>query len=294
MSNPFFIQSNSFLIIRVIAVATIGVIANLAALTGSALAGSQTGTDGKTSILVQSTTSTANSGLYDFLLPHFQKNNDIEVRVVAVGTGQAIRNASNCDADVLLVHAKSAEEKFIADGFGIARFDLMYNDFVLIGPAADPAGISKATDTVEALQLIAQTRSLFASRGDDSGTHKKEQALWQSANISPLTAWYRSTGSGMGATINTGIGLGAYILTDRASWITFGNKNDHIILHEGDSSLFNQYGIIRVNEQRCGNVNVSASQTFIDWMLSKTGQDLISQFKIDEQQLFFPNASSAQ
>ena len=246
------------------------------------------------SILVQSTTSTANSGLYDYLLPQFNEDHQIEVRVVAVGTGQAIRNASNCDADVLLVHAKSAEEQFVKDGYGIARFDLMYNDFVLIGPDNDPAAVANADTTTEALQQIAQTEALFASRGDDSGTHKKELTLWQAAGISPETAWYRSTGSGMGATLNTGIGLGAYILTDRASWITFGSKSDYKILHQGDASLFNQYGIIRVNDKICPEANVDASQTFIDWILSSKGQELISRFKIEEQQLFFPNATNQQ
>lgn len=261
----------------------------MAAGVNTSFATGNVSTDGN-SILVQSTTSTANSGLYNFLLPRFNQNHDIKVKVVAVGTGQAIKNASNCDADVLLVHARTAEQAFVDKGYGVARYDLMYNDFVIIGPASDPANIASSDNTVEALQRIAATESLFASRGDDSGTHKKELSLWQSANVIPETDWYRSTGSGMGATLNTGLGLNAYVLTDRASWITFGNKRESRILHQGDSALFNQYGIIRVNEAMCPNVNVAASQTFIDWMLSESGQSAIGEFQVDGQQLFFPNA----
>lgn len=245
-------------------------------------------------VLVQSTTSTANSGLYDYLLPYFEKQTGIKVNVVAVGTGQAIRNAQNCDADVLLVHAKSAEEAFVANGFGVERFDLMYNDFVIVGPQNDPAQVRSSNKASEALNKIASSQALFASRGDDSGTHKKELMLWQSIGVNTENTnnnWYRSTGSGMGATINTAVGLAAYTLTDRATWISFGNKGDFEILLEGDSDLFNQYGIVLVNKKICPSVNSEAGQKLIDWLLSETAQEKIADFSIAGQQLFYPNAS---
>nr|WP_253799262.1 substrate-binding domain-containing protein [Rhodovulum sp. P5] len=244
-------------------------------------------------IIVQSTTSTANSGLYDYILPIFQDKTGIKVHVVAVGTGQAIRNAANCDGDVLLVHAKPAEEKFVADGGGVARTDLMYNDFVIVGPAADPAGVAGMTEVRQALRKIAGSGALFASRGDDSGTHKKEMALWSETGIDPTAAsgtWYRETGSGMGATLNTGIGMGAYVMTDRATWISFGNKQDYAVLVEGDEELFNQYGVILVNPAKCPSVNAEEGQAFIDWLLSDDGQTSIAAYKVSGQQLFFPNA----
>lgn len=245
-------------------------------------------------VLVQSTTSTANSGLYDYLLPLFEKQHDININVVAVGTGQAIRNARNCDADVLLVHAKAAEESFVADGYGVERFDLMYNDFVIVGPETDPAGIENLTDVKTALKKISNANVLFASRGDDSGTHKKELSLWQAINVDVDSAsgdWYRATGSGMGATINTAVGLGAYTLTDRATWIGFKNKSDFKLLFEGDPDLFNQYGVILVNKDKCPSVNQEAAQTFIDWLLSDNAQQKIADFTISGQQLFYPNAN---
>ena len=201
-------------------------------------------------IVVQSTTSTRNSGLYDHILPMFTEKTGIEVRVVAVGTGQAIRNAANGDGDVLFVHAKPAEEKFVADGHGVARFDVMHNDFVIVGPPSDPAGVAGMTDAVAALTKLAEAEAPFASRGDDSGTNKAELRLWKEAGIDVEAAsggWYRETGSGMGATLNTGTGMGAYVMTDRATWIAFGNKGDYRIAVEGDPRLFNQYGIILVN-----------------------------------------------
>ena len=246
------------------------------------------------SILVQSTTSTANSGLYDHLLPIFNTKSDIKVNVVAVGTGQAIKNAVNCDADVLLVHAKTAEEKFVAEGNGVERFDLMYNDFIIVGPQADPAGIRGLQQVTEALSKIADSKSLFASRGDDSGTHKKEQALWLASGIDPEPQsgkWYRETGSGMGATLNTAVGMRAYVLTDRATWISFANKSDFVIAVENDKRLFNQYGVIPVNPNKCSNVNYPAAQEFVSWLLSDTGQTAIEQYSVDDQQLFFPNAA---
>jgi tungstate transport system substrate-binding protein len=244
-------------------------------------------------IVVQSTTSTQNSGLFDHILPMFQDKTGIEVRVVAVGTGQAIRNAMNGDGDVLFVHAKPAEEKFVAEGHGVRRADVMYNDFIIIGPPADPAGVAGMTDVVAALTRIAETQAPFASRGDDSGTNKAELRLWKEAGIDARAAsggWYRETGSGMGATLNTGTGMGAYIMTDRATWIAFGNKGDYRIAVEGDPKMFNQYGIILVNPEKHAHVKAEAGQTFIDWVLSDEGQAAIAGYKVDGQQLFFPNA----
>lgn len=244
-------------------------------------------------IVVQSTTSTQNSGLFDHILPIFQDTSGIEVRVVAVGTGQALKNGANGDGDVVFVHAKPAEEKFVADGHGVARYDVMYNDFVVVGPASDPAGVASMSDAPAALAKIAETDAPFASRGDDSGTHKAELRLWEKAGEDVSAAsgnWYRETGSGMGATLNVAIGMGAYALTDRATWISFGNKGDHEILVEGDPQLFNQYGIILVNPEEHPNVKAEAGQAFIDWVLSEDGQAAIASFKVDGQQLFFPNA----
>lgn len=244
-------------------------------------------------IIVQSTTSTQNSGLFDHILPIFQAKTGIEVRVVAVGTGQAIRNAANGDGDVLFVHAKAAEEAFVAEGHGIARADVMYNDFVIVGPPDDPAGIVGMTDVVAALAQIAGSGAIFASRGDDSGTHKAELRLWQQTGIDVAAAsgsWYRETGSGMGATLNTGIGMRAYVMTDRATWIAFGNKGAHRILGEGDPRLFNQYGIIAVNPARHPNVKADIAQAFVDWILSPEGQAAIASYRVADQQLFFPNA----
>ncbi|WP_299907006.1 substrate-binding domain-containing protein [uncultured Paracoccus sp.] len=245
------------------------------------------------SILVQSTTSTANSGLYDYLLPIFTAESGITVNVVAVGTGQAIKNAENCDGDVLLVHAKPAEEKFVAEGFGTTRTDLMYNDFIIVGPPADPARIKGMTDVQTALAKIAETKAPFASRGDDSGTHQKEVQLWSDSGADPKAAsgdWYRETGSGMGATLNTGLGMGAYVLTDRATWISFENKQDYEILVEGDQDLYNQYGVIPVNPAKCPSVKSAEAQVFADWLVSEAGQAAIAGYKINDQQLFFPNA----
>jgi tungstate transport system substrate-binding protein len=244
-------------------------------------------------IIVQSTTSTQNSGLYDVLLPQFTARTGIEVRVVAAGTGQAIKNAQNCDGDVLLVHAKPAEEKFVAEGYGVSRADVMYNDFIIVGPAADPAGVAGTRDVTAALTAIKAAAVPFASRGDDSGTHKKEIALWKAAGIDPTTdsgGWYRETGSGMGATLNIAVGMGAYAMTDRATWIAFGNKGDYRVVVEGDAAMFNQYGVILVNPLRCPNVKAEQGQSFIDWILSDDGQAAIATYRRDGQQLFFPNA----
>ena len=245
------------------------------------------------SLILQSTTSTANSGLYDHLLPVFEDETGIKVHVVAVGTGQAIRNARNGDGDVLLVHAKEAEEKFVADGFGVKRFDVMYNDFVIVGPPADPAKIAGLGNAKDALRKIASARSFFASRGDDSGTHKKELQIWAAANLDPSKdsgTWYRETGSGMGATLNIGVGMGAYVLTDRATWLSFGNKRDFKTHVQGDEVLFNQYGIVLINPAKHPRVKASAGQRFIDWILSPKGQGAIAGYKLRGKQLFFPNA----
>ena len=246
------------------------------------------------SIVIQSTTSTANSGLYDYLLPLFEETHGIKVNVVAVGTGQAIRNAMRGDGDVLLVHAESDEKQFVADGWGVERFDLMFNDFVLVGPAADPAGLEEADSVGEALTRISLLGKFFASRGDDSGTHKKELALWRSAGIDPSEAsggWYRETGSGMGATLNVAVGMNAYCLTDRATWISFANKQGLRVLYEDDPPLFNQYGIILVDSKKHPHVKAKAGQVFVDWMIGKAGQTAIANFRRSGQQLFFPNAS---
>ena len=246
-----------------------------------------------TSIILQSTTSTANSGLYDHLLPKFSEKTGITVNVVAVGTGQAIKNAQNGDGDVLLVHAKPAEERFVADGFGVKRFDVMYNDFIIVGPASDPAGIAGKSDVAAALKAIAESQAVFTSRGDDSGTHKKEKALWTAAGVDPSEAsgtWYRETGSGMGATLNAAVGMDAYALTDRGTWIAFKNKGDFKILVEGHEALFNQYGVILVNPEKHAHVKAEEGQAFIDWILSAEGQQAIAAYKLDGQQLFFPNA----
>ena len=244
-------------------------------------------------ILVQSTTSTQNSGLFDHILPIFTEDSGIEVRVVAVGTGQAIRNAANGDGDVLFVHAKPAEEAFVAAGDGIARFDVMYNDFVIVGPADDPAGVAGSSDVVAALTRIAEAEVPFTSRGDDSGTHKAELRLWGETGTNVAAAsggWYRETGSGMGATLNTATAMGAYAMTDRATWIAFRNKGDHQIVFEGDPRLFNQYGIILVNPEKHPNVKADLGQQFVDWMVSPTGQTAIEGYQVDGQQLFFPNS----
>jgi len=247
-------------------------------------------------IVVQSTTSTQNSGLYDHLLPIYSEQTGVEVRVVAVGTGQAIKNAQNCDGDVLFVHAKPAEEIFVSEGYGVSRADVMYNDFVIVGPADDPAGIAGSKDVTGSLAKIKEAKAPFASRGDDSGTHKAELALWKAAGIDPTAdsgGWYRETGSGMGATLNTAVGMNAYALTDRASWIAFGNKGGFGIAVEGDNRLFNQYGIILVSPEKCPNVKAGLGQQFIDWVLSDEGQSAIGDFKQNGQPLFFPNARTS-
>ncbi|PLX38137.1 MAG: sulfate transporter [Hyphomicrobiales bacterium] len=241
-------------------------------------------------ITVASTTSTANSGLFDSILPVFQKKTGIEVRVVAVGTGAAIRLARSGDADVLLVHHKKSEEQFVADGFGVKRYPLMFNDFVIVGPKSDPAGVKGEADVAAALNRIADSGSMFASRGDDSGTHKRERELWKAAGIDPVASsgkWYRETGSGMGATLNVAAGSDAYALTDRGTWLSFANRGDLELLVSGDTRLRNEYGAIVVSKDKFPHVKADLGQKFADWMLSREGQAAINGYKINGEQLFY-------
>lgn len=248
-------------------------------------------------ITVSSTTSTENSGLFGHILPMFEEETGIQVRVVAVGTGQAIELARNGDADVLFVHHRPSEEEFVADGSGVERHEVMYNDYVIVGPADDPAGIRGRRDAVAAVQEIASAEAAFASRGDDSGTHRAELALWQEAGIDAAAVsglWYRETGSGMGPTLNTAAGMDAYALTDRGTWLSFENRGDLEILVEGDPRLFNQYGIILVSPEMHPHVKADLGQQFIDWVISDKGQEAIGAFEINGEQAFFPNAKAGQ
>jgi tungstate transport system substrate-binding protein len=244
-------------------------------------------------IIVQSTTSTQNSGLFDAILPKFRAKSGIEVRVVAVGTGQALKNGRNGDGDVLLVHARAAEDRFIADGFGVERRDVMYNDFVVVGPPGDPGGVRGMRDAPAALAKISEAKTLFVSRGDNSGTHIKERSLWKASGIEPAGAsgtWYREAGSGMGATLNTAVGMGAYTLTDRATWISFRNRRDFKILVEGDKRLFNPYGVMLVNPTRHPHVNAAGGRAFIAWLTGAEGQAEIAAYTVSGIQLFYPSA----
>jgi tungstate transport system substrate-binding protein len=245
-------------------------------------------------LLLQSTTSTVNSGLLDAILPRFTAQTGIIVRVIASGTGQALRNAQNGDADLVLVHAKRDEEKFVDEGYGLVRFDLMYNDFVVVGPPDDPAGVRKAQSAAQALSKIAAAGIYFVSRGDQSGTHKKEIHLWELTNqdLSQVTRrpWYLESGSGMGATLNIAINKQAYTLSDRGTWIRFGNKSDFEILFQGGEELFNPYGLILVNPKIHPHVNVIDGQALIDWLIGKEGQRWINSYRINGNQLFFANA----
>lgn len=244
-------------------------------------------------ITAASTTSTEQSGLFGHILPLFEQKAGIKVRVVALGTGQALDLARRGDADVVFVHAKAAEEKFLAEGFGIARFPVMYNDFVLIGPRADPAKVGGGRDITEALQKIQSAQAPFVSRGDKSGTHMAEVALWKVAGIDLDKAkgpWYRDTGQGMGPALNTAASMNAYVLADRGTWLAFKNRGELAILVEGDRRLFNQYGVIVVNPARHPHVKKDLGQAFVDWVVSADGQKAIADYKINGEQLFFPNA----
>jgi len=243
-------------------------------------------------ITVASTTSTEQSGLFGHLLPAFAAKTGIEVRVVAVGTGQALRLGERGDADAVLVHDAPSEKAFVAAGHGLDRRDVMYNDYVLVGPKADPAG-TRGKDVAAALAKIAAAKAPFASRADDSGTHKAELRLWRDAGADPKPgsgAWYRETGSGMGPTLNIAAGLDAYALTDRGTWLSFKNRQNLEILVQGDERLFNQYGVILVNPARHPHVKAQDAQTFIDWLTGAEGQRAIAAYRIGEEPLFFPNA----
>ena len=246
-------------------------------------------------IIVASTTSTKNSGLFGHSLPLFEKKTGIQVRVVAVGTGQAIRLAQNGDADVLFVHHRPSEETFVAEGFGVKRFDVMYNDFIIAGPKDDPARIAGMRDAAKALKKIAGARAPFVSRGDDSGTHKKELALWRAAGVDTARAsgtWYRETGSGMGATLNTASAMQGYALADRGTWLSFKNRAGLRVLVEGDTRLFNPYGVILVNPKRHPHVKADLGREFIAWLISPEGQAAIGAFRVNGQVLFKPNATA--
>jgi tungstate transport system substrate-binding protein len=244
-------------------------------------------------ITVASTTSTEQSGLFKHLLPLFEKKTGIQVRVVALGTGQSLDMGRRGDADVVFVHAKPLEEKFVAEGYGVRRFEVMYNDFVMVGPKPDPAKVVGSKDIVTALQRIKSAQAPFASRGDRSGTHFAELALWKAAGIDIAKdkgPWYRDTGSGMGPTLNTASGMNAYALTDRGTWLSFKNRGELVISVEGDKRLFNQYGVILVNPAKHAHVKKEMGQAFVDWMISQEGQKAVADYKIGGEQLFFPNA----
>lgn len=247
------------------------------------------------SIVVSSTTSTQDSGLFGYILPLFKQKTGIEVKVVAQGTGQALDTGRRGDADVVFVHAKSAEQKFLAEGEGVKRYPVMYNDFVLIGPKSDPAGIKGMNDVAKALQKIRDKQAPFISRGDRSGTHIAELALWnKDAGIDiekDKGPWYKSIGQGMGAALNTAGASNAYVLSDRGTWLSFKNEGDLQILVEGDKRLFNQYGVMLVNPSRHPNVKKDLGQQFVDWLVSPEGQKAIANYKINGEQLFYPNAN---
>ncbi len=246
-------------------------------------------------INVASTTSTEQSGLFTHLLPEFQKDTGIDVRVVAVGTGQALDIGKRGDADVVFVHDKAAEEKWLAEGNGVNRYPVMYNDFVLVGPKADPAHVAGDKDITIALKKVSAAKSPFVSRADKSGTHSAELRLWKDAGIDIATAkgpWYRETGSGMGPALNTAAAMDAYILSDRGTWLNFHNRGNLTIVVEGDKRLFNQYGVMLVNPAKHPNVKKEMGQKFIDWLVSKRGQDVIASYTINGEQLFFPNSGT--
>lgn len=269
----------------------INIIFNIA-ITAAVLFSSSTFAQEK-SMILSSTTSTEQSGLFGFILPIFKMKTGIEVKVVAVGTGQALDIGRRGDADVVFVHDKPAEEKFVADGFATKRIEVMYNDFVLIGPKSDPAKIAGGKDIKVAFQKIALAQVPFVSRGDKSGTHAAELRYWKDAGVSvpPALAWYKETGSGMGPALNTASAMNGYILADRATWLSFKNRGDLTILVQGDPKLFNQYGVMLVNPAKFPHVKKAEGQAFVDWITSKNGQDVIASYQIGGEQLFFPNAN---
>lgn len=244
------------------------------------------------SIVLSSTTSTEQSGFFGYILPVFEKKTGIQVKVVAVGTGQALDIGRRGDADVVFVHDKLAEEKFVTDGFSDQRIEVMYNDFVLIGPKIDQAKIAGGKDVLNAFRKVSDTKVLFVSRGDKSGTHAAELRFWKELNVSVSgqLPWYKETGSGMGPALNTASAMNGYILSDRATWLTFKNRGDLAILVQGDPKLFNQYGVMLVSSSKFPQIKKVEGQIFIDWLISKEGQDTIASFKVGNEQLFFPNA----
>jgi tungstate transport system substrate-binding protein len=247
-------------------------------------------------IVVASTTSTQDSGLFEYLLPIYKQKTGITVKVISQGSGQALDTGRRGDADVVFVHAKSAEEKFLAEGQGVKRFPVMYNDFVLIGPKSDPAKIRGGKDVAKALIAIKDKQADFISRGDNSGTHVAELALWKASGIEiekDKSTWYKSIGQGMGAALNTAGASNGYVLSDRGTWIHFKNKGDLQILVEGDKRMFNQYGVIQVNPEKHPHVKKALGRQFIDWLVSTEGQKIIANYKIDGEQLFYPNANDA-
>ncbi|HEY4139929.1 MAG TPA: extracellular solute-binding protein [Pseudolabrys sp.] len=248
------------------------------------------------SIVVSSTTSTQDSGLFGYILPIFKAKTGIDVKVLSQGTGQALDTGRRGDADVVFVHARSAEMKFLEEGFSLKRYPVMYNDFVLIGPKSDPAGIKGSKDIVAALKTIKDKGAPFISRGDKSGTHIAELALWKVAGIDVEVdkgAWYKSIGQGMGAALNTASASNSYVLADRGTWLSFKNRGDLVIAVEGDKRLFNQYGVMLVNPAKHPTVKKELGQQFIDWLVSPEGQKVIAGYKIGGEQLFYPNASDA-
>ena len=247
-------------------------------------------------ITLASTTSTQNSGLFDYLMPKFTEQTGIDVRVIAVGTGQALKIAEKGDADVILVHDKQAELKFVKQGYGIDRREVMYNDFIIVGPESDPAGVRGLQDAVQALAGIAKAQASFISRADDSGTHRQELRLWGEARIDPKAysgKWYKEVGAGMGATLNTAAGIDAYTMSDRATWMNFGNRAHLALLVEGDKKLFNQYAVILVNPALHPHVKAEPARQFSDWLVSAVGQQAIGAYQIGGQTLFYPNASQS-
>lgn len=257
------------------------------ALFGTALAQERT-------IMVASTTSTEQSGLFGYLLPRFTQATGIGVKVVAVGTGQALDIGRRGDADVVFVHDKPAELKFLSEGFGVKRYEVMYNDFVVIGPKADPAHIAGGKDVADALRKIAESKAAFVSRGDRSGTHEAELRLWKEAGVdlgSAKGAWYREIGQGMGPALNMASSTNAYLLSDRGTWLSFKNRGELAVLTEGDRRLFNQYGVMLVNPARHSGVKAGDGQVFIDWLVAPAGQKTIGEYKVGGEQLFFPNSA---
>ena len=240
------------------------------------------------------TTSTQNSGLMEYLLPEFTKDSAIEVQVIAVGTGKALRLGREGDVDIVLVHARNAEQDFIDGGFGVKRFYIMYNDFVLIGPHDDPTQIASSQSVTEALNKIQRSKSRFISRGDDSGTHKKELALWQMIDYSPQGDWYKSVGQGMGKVIQIANELGAYTITDRGTWLAYMSRSNLALLYQGDPPLFNPYGIIAVNPERHPHTNYAGANKLINWLMSKKGQRMIGEFNVKDEQLFIPSAGQSE